>query len=301
MRPVIPVFALLLLAGAPGPAATSQAVDEHGLRFDSPGVLDLASRMKRAAFTVPVAVMKLSAADVAKILAAPAISEDPPLLRFADEIYGCAKPSRPCSRQHESVLVNTSSGTVRREGKHLTIVPMRGMPVTFADWIEPAARNADGDEETHWYLGRLPGSAYERVEVQFGHDAPGSFLINPQNGRIAFVHNGADLVAPSPDGRLLLTWNSLNPPPSLRVAALDETGPRMVVSCAAPERGLRLTPVFKGWQGAATFDFVVETGEPTAQLAAELTRTGSQWVLRASDTVRLERIGFACSADGESG
>lgn len=52
---------------------------------------------------------------------------------------------------------------------------------------------------------------------------------------------------------------------------------------------------------AATFDFVVAIGGPVAQLAAELMRTGSQWVLRASDTVRLERIGFACSADGKSG
>ena len=70
---------------------------------------------------------------------------------------------------------------------------------------------ADGDEETHWYLGTLPGSRYQRVEVQFGHDAPGNFLVNPQSGKVAFVHNGADLVAPSPDGMLLVTWNALNP------------------------------------------------------------------------------------------
>lgn len=292
------IIALFLLAGAPGPAAVPRAVDAHGLRFDSPGVLDLASRTKRPAVPVAVATKEMSAGDVAQILAAPAISEDPPLLRFADEIYGCAKPSPACSRQHESVLVSASGGAVRREGKHLVVVPMRGMAVTFADWIEPATRSADADEEGHWYLGRLPGSAYERVEVQFAHDAPGSFLVNPQNGMVAFVHNGADLVAPSPDGRLLLTWNSLNPPLSLRVAALDETGPRLVVSCAALERGVRLTPVFKGWHSAAAFDFVVAIGESATSLAAELTRAGSQWVLRASDTARLKRIGFACTADG---
>ena len=297
---MVAIIALLLLAGAPGPAAVPRAVDAHGLRFDSPSVLDLASRTKRSAVPVAVATTGMSVGEVAKILAAPAISEDPPLLRFADEIYGCAKPSLSCSRQHERVLANATRGAVRREGKHLTIVPMRGMPVTFVDWIEPATRSADADEEGHWYLGRLPGSAYERVEVQFAHDAPGSFLVNPQNGKVAFVHNGADLVAPSPDGRLLLTWNSLNPPLSLRVAALDEAGPRLVVSCAAPDRGDRLTPVFKGWRDAATFDFVVETGEPTRRLAAELMRTGSQWVLRASDTARLERIGLGCTADGTS-
>jgi hypothetical protein len=299
---VIAVIALFALAGAPGIAQVERAAVERGLRFDSPRVLDLASPAQHPVDgRNSVVIVQLPAAEAARILAAPAIAEDPPLLRFSDDVYGCTKPSRPCSEMHEKALIVGAGASVRREGKRLTIAPRQGISATFVDRVEPATRNADGDAETHWYLGRLPGSGYERVEVQFGHDAPGSFLVNPRNGRIAFVHNGADLVAPSPDGRLLLTWNSLNPPLTLRVAALDETGPRPVVSCAATESGVRLTLVFKGWRDASTFDIAVAADQPTTRLAAEMTHRGPRWILRASAMARLESIGFSCTADETSG
>jgi hypothetical protein len=303
-----------------GLAARLVAAEEHepsdrGLRFDSPGVLDLAERSQQIAGSQAVPVAELAAADAERIFAAPAIGEDPPMLRFSDDEYGCEKASRACSQEHERKLTSASGATVARDGKRLTVTPTDGQPAVFIDWKQPASKSTDGDEETHWYLGRLadglsrpsmasealgllPGG-YERVEVQFGHDAPGSFLVNPRSGKVAFVHNGADLVAPSPDGRLLLTWNSLNPPLSLRVAALDSDGPRLVVQCAAPEGKERLTPVFKGWRGAHGFDFVVEIGaqgKSMARLAASLRENGGRWELAASDGARLAATGLGCKS-----
>jgi hypothetical protein len=275
---------------------------ERGLRFDSPGVLDLAERSQRIAGGEPLPGRDLVAADAERVFAAPAIGEDPPVLRFSDDEFGCAKPSRQCSLDHERKLLAAAGATVARDGKRLIVTPAGRAPVMFVDWKQPATKSADGDEEMHWYLGRLSGSGYERVEVQFGHDAPGNFLINPQSGKVAFVHNGADLVAPSPDGRLLLTWNSLNPPLSLRVAALDADGPRLVLQCEAPEGKGRLTPVFKGWQDAHAFDFVIEIGEQgksMAKLALELGSKNGNWLLGASDQRRLSASRLSCrSATG---
>src|SRR4029079_5405206 len=122
---------------------------------------------------------------------------------------------------------------VRREQRRLVIKPAAAPVVTYIDWAEPTTKNADGDSETHWSLGTLSGSGFHQVEVQFGHDAPGSFLINPENGKTAFVHSGSDIVALSPDKSRLVTFNPDNPPLTLRVAVLDESGPRIELECTA--------------------------------------------------------------------
>jgi hypothetical protein len=279
--------------------AAPPAIGERGLRFDSPGVLDLAERSQRIAGGQVVRAGDLAATDAERIYAAPAIGEDPPVLRFSDDEFGCAKPSRQCSLEHERKLLDAAAAAVTRDGKRLIVKPSGGAPALFIDWKQPTTKTADGDEETHWYLGRLPGSNYERIEVLFGHDAPGNFLVNPQSGKVAFVHNGADLVAPSPDGRLLVTWNSLNPPLSLRVAALDADGPSLVLQCAAPEGRERLTPVFKGWRDAHAIDFVVEIGaqgKSMARLAASLRENDGRWQLAASDGARLAVTGLSCTS-----
>jgi hypothetical protein len=186
---------------------------------------------------------------------------------------------------------------VKRDGKRLTVVSRDGRASTFVDWKQPTTKTADGDEETHWYLGRMPKNGYERVEVEFGHDAPGNFLINPQSGKVAFVHNAADLAAPSPEEKLLVTFNALNPPISIRVAALDAAGPRLVLQCEVPEGRERLTPVFKGWHDASAFDLVFEIGEQSksmARLAMRISGDGSGWHAGASDVARLSRLGLAC-------
>jgi len=287
---------LLGVLAASAQAAASKG-GELGLRFNSPEVLDLAERSQKVRGGGSVAVGELTSADAERIFAAPAIDENPPALRFSDDEFGCTKPSRRCSMEHERQLIAAAAAAVKRDGRRLTITPSAGVPAVFVDWKQPTTKTADGDEESHWYLGRLPGSGYVRVEVQFGHDAPGNFLINPQSGQSAFVHNGADLVSPSPDGRLLLTWNALNPPFSLRVAALDAAGPRLALQCSAADGEPRITPVFKGWQGVAGFDLVLEIGEQSksmARAALHVSRDGSHWRIAASDIARVDRLRLSC-------
>ncbi|HET7063009.1 MAG TPA: hypothetical protein VFI49_01950 [Rudaea sp.] len=289
-----------LMAIAAAPLAAAVAGNEHGVRFNTAGVLDLAERSQTVANGRAVPAAELPATDAQEIFAAQAVGENELPLRFSDDVFGCAKPSRQCSTQHERALIDASGGAVRREGKRLTVVAADGQAATFVDWKQPTTKTADGDEETHWYLGRMPKNGYQRVEVEFGHDAPGNFLINPQSGKTAFVHNAADLVAPSPDERLLVTFNSLNPPISIRVAALDAAGPRLVLQCQAPESVARLTPVFKGWHDATALDLVFEIGEQSKsmqRLAVRLVRRADGWHLEASDAARLERVGLTCRQD----
>lgn len=280
--------------------ATVVSAADQGLRFNSPGVLDLADRSLQIANGTKLEAAGLAAADAERIFTAPAIGEDQLGLSFSDDVYGCKKPSRKCSQDHERALVGASGGAVVRDGKRLTVTPAAGAAAVFVDWKQPTTKTADGDEETHWYLGTLQGSGYHRVEVEFGHDAPGNFLINPQSGKVAFVHNTADLAVPSPDGRLLVTWNSLNPPLSLRVAALDAAGPRLVLQCEAAEGKERLTPVFKGWRDARSFDFVVEIGEQRksmARIALSASERPGHWQLAASDGAPLSAVALTCRTE----
>lgn len=282
-------------------AATLYAKDEpgKGLRFDSSGVLDLAERTQQVAGD-PVVFGPLGAEEAGKIVAAQTLSEEQAALKFSDEVYGCTKSSKACSLEHERKLIEATSGAVKRDGKHLTVTSTSGNADAFVDWNLPATRSADGDEETHWYLGRLEGSAYYRVEVQFGHDAPGNFLINPASGKIAFVHNGSDVVAPSPDGAQLVTLNTLNPPLSLRVASLDKDGPRLILQCEASNENERVEAEFKGWHDAHSFDFAFvihpENNKLARRIAVRLTQGSTGWTLATSDQVPLTAIGFACHA-----
>jgi hypothetical protein len=278
-----------------------QAKDDagKGLRFNSSGVLDLAERSQKIAGEA-IAFGSLDVAEAAKIVAAPTLSEDQPTLAFSDDVYGCVPPSKTCSIDHERKLIDASSGAVKRDGKTISVIPTAGAPAVFVDWNLPATRSADGEQETHWYLGRLSGSDYFRVEVQFDHDSPGNFLINPASGKTAFVHNGSDVVVPSPDGKQLVTLNTLNSPLSLRVAALDVNGPRLVLQCEANDENENVAIQFKGWHDAHSFDFALEVhpehNKLIRRIAVRLGQDSHGWSLATSDQVPFTSIGFACHA-----
>jgi hypothetical protein len=267
---------LALLATAAGAAEP-----DRGLRFDSPQVLDLAAPAPPLPGP-PLSITPLSAEDAAAILVRTASDEAPPGLAISgdDDVA-------------ERELVAAEASRVARDGKHLRLVPAQGDAVEFVDWVQPATREADGDEETHRYLGRLEGSGYHRVEVRFGHDSPGSFLVNPASGKAAFVHEGSDVVAPSPDGLHLLTFNADNPPLSLRVAALDATGPRLELSCSAPLDDHRAVPGLVGWSDAQSFDLAFLEGD-VPRTALRFSRSGEAWSIATSDPAWLAAIGFAC-------
>jgi hypothetical protein len=269
---------------------------DKGVQFDSPQVLDLSAwSAKPEGSIVPVAV--LAASEVEKIYGQTSIDEQTGWLKFSDDVYAC-KDSNACSQQHEHQLVATENGSVLRRGRQLSILPAKGSPIVFSDWQTPATRSADGDGESHWYLGRLAGSGYHRVEVQFGHDSPGNFLINPISGKTAFVHNGGDLVEASPDGLHLVTFNADNPPVSIRVAALDGSGPRFELICAASKSDDNIVPAFSGWHVAQAFDITLNGRGANNQLehraALRFTLAGTGWTVAASDQSQLNAIGFVC-------
>lgn len=295
-RAALPIALAMVTLGA---AATAQAKGSEGLRFDSPGVLDLAERSQKVVGAA-ISTGVLAPAEAEKILAAPTFSEEQPSLAFSDDVFACKKPSRACSLEHESKLIAASNAAIKRDDKRLMIVTASGAPAVFIDWKIPESRTADGDEETHWYLGRMPGGGYHRVEVQFGHDAPGNFLVNPANGKMAFVHNGADLVAPAPDGLHLLTFITLNPPLSVRLAALDAVGPSLELQCEVGKDNERVSGQFKGWHDARSFDLVLQIpamhSAPARVFAMRLTWHDATWTIAAAEPGRLAAIGFACYA-----
>jgi hypothetical protein len=131
--------------------------------------------------------------------------------------------------------------------------------------------------------------------VQFGHDAPGNFLVNPGNGGVAFVHNGSDVVSLSPDGKRLVTFNRINPPVSVRLADLDATGPRLALTCGAAKRsvaGLQL----KGWHEAASFDLtLLPSGRPGSDsVPLRLVLGANGWQIAMPDPARAGSLAFAC-------
>jgi hypothetical protein len=267
----------------------------RGLRFDSPGVLDLAERTQTIENGSAVPVRALGTADAQAILAATALDEAQPALRFSDDQYVCVPPSRVCSEAGERALVDAAGSTVKRAGKRLTVVPSAGAPAIFLDWTRATTKSAEGDLQTHAYLGRLAGSGYHRTEVQFGHDSPGSFLVNPRNGKIAFVHNGSDVAVPAPDGLRLITFNSMNPPLSVRVAALDASGPSLSLTCTVKPDS-PATARFKGWHDASSFDLALLPGGTRGEeiLALRLQHDAQGWHIASPDPERIAAIAFAC-------
>jgi len=285
----------LLAAGVSAAGKGAKAGFPEGMRFDSLGVLDLASWTLTKSGE-PIALGALDAAAAADIRAAKSVDPDELLLKFSDGEYGCKTPSAACTKTHEAQLIAATDGTVKRLDNRLVIAAAAGKPIVFQDWTLATTKTADGDGSKHLYLGRMAGNGYHRVEVQFEHDAPGNFLINPQSGKIAFVHNAADLVSPSPDDMRLVTFNTLNPPLSIRVGALDAAGPRVEMICTAREHDDKTAAAFKGWHDASSFDLIVSNGEGDAKrdVALRATHGANGWSIAAADAAQLNAIGFAC-------
>ena len=269
----------------------------RGLRFDSPGVLDISARDLNVPGGQEISVVVLAAADAARIASASAIDEQVATLPSPDEIFGCKTPSSACSTAGERNAIAASGGTVKREKNALSIAPTRGAAATFVDWKMAENKNADGDGERHWYLGALKGSGYHRVDVEFEHDAPGAFLTNPANGKSIFVHYASDVAALAPDGAMLLTYDPLNEPLSIRIVALDAAGPTVAMLCSGTASD-SVHVEFKGWRDASTVELAVVAHGPRNRLAhaapLRFSKLASGWQLAADDAAALAALSFSC-------
>jgi hypothetical protein len=274
-------------------AATAAKSPDRGLRFDSPGVLDLAAHTLDVKFDGALEMTALAAGDAARIAAAPKLTdEEQAILSVSDDVYGCETPSPACSAAGDKKRLAESVGRAKREGNSLHV----GSAV-FVDWKQAETKSADGDGEKHWYLGTLRGNGYDRVEVEFEHDSPGTFLINPANGKIAFVHNGSDVVAVSPDGKFLLTYDQSNTPLAVRIASLDANGPSLVVSCVGDSSD-EMHVEFKGWRDAAHVELAVVSHGAHSRLAKanamQFALGGAGWTLAVADVDALRAVHFGC-------
>ena len=275
----------------------SASAADRGLRFDSPGVLDISAETVRMSGS-SVSVASLDAADASSIAAAPKLSDDASTLPFSSDVFGCSAKATDCVAKNEAKRLADSGGAAKREDKRLTITPSKGSPVVFADWKDIVTKSVDGDGETHWYLGALKGSGYQRVEVQFFHDSPGSFLINPANGKSLFVHNGSDVSSPSPDGKFLLNYDELNAPLTVRIASLDADGPAMTLQCKGPTADEGPHFEFKGWHDATSLDLGLVGQAAKSKLAhataVRLRRTVAGWDVATDHPEELKSAGFSC-------
>jgi hypothetical protein len=286
----------LYLAVALAGVASAKSPD-RGLRFDSPNVLDLSAHTLDVKLDSALDIAPLAADEAARIAAAPTLTdEEKAILSLSDDVYGCQTPAPACSTAGDKKRISESGGRVKREGAALRIGA-----ATFIDWKQPETKSADGESEKHWYLGTLHGNGYDRVEVEFGHDSPGNFLINPANGKIAFVHNGSDVVALSPDGKFMLTYDQSNTPLSIRIAALDANGPTLAVLCSG-DSDANTHVEFRGWRDAAHVDLAVVSHGARSRLAKanalQFAWTTSGWTLAAAEPEALRAIHFVCRQQG---
>jgi hypothetical protein len=271
------VLAIACLASANASAA-------HIYQFAAPGVTDL-SRLEVSspaviAREVPRESLEANAAD--EIRRRTDCGADGPwqlaILAVDDRHARAVEPQMRARARH----------SVRRAGTRLWITPARGKPIVFTDWSVATTHTREGDAETFIYAGTLAGSHYHRVEVRYGHDSPGSFLVNPTTGKTAYAHNGGNVVAATPNGRRLAVLETLNAPYPLVVAALDAQGPAAEVRCRVDAGAARVTGVFCGWRDNTALE-VQFTSEPgpssvSAVAVARLARMDDgHWHLFVSD------------------
>jgi hypothetical protein len=129
---------------------------------------------------------------------------------------------------------------VRREQDVLVLQPRDGEALRFVDWTLRDRPGFDGDYVRYRYAGALAGNGWWRVEVQYGHDAPSSWLVNPATGDALHVHNGGEVTTLSPDGRWLATFDTNASPYRLALVSLGAAAPALAVDCLfTPDAGQR--------------------------------------------------------------
>lgn len=270
---------------------------EETLSFDSKRVLDLSGALRESAggkvATRPLEIDTASpqTGSVAVVLERPEVRRhDPGVL------------SARATRKGEAKRIAMRRGAVSRQGPLLTIGSRVGDAFRFRDVVRPATADADADGESFVYAGVLKNVGYHKVDIHFGHDAPGTFLVHPRSGKLLFVHAEDDFAALSADRSRLLVMNSgLNPPFGFLLAALRKDGPAVRLHClAGGER--RIIPSFRGWHAspAVGFDLVLVARQPGEQEAYEafplrFIYLNNEWRALAPDADRLlQATGLNC-------
>ncbi|MGC0154062.1 hypothetical protein ACPRNU_16505 [Chromobacterium vaccinii] len=264
MKPSLALAALLLPLGAAAAPITN---------FDSPPVVDLAGQLRAQAHGArAVAVQQLDAASGDGIL------------RAAADTRQRLNPME--SPQNDAKALAAHAGLAQRKGPLLTVSAGNGSRLQFKNW---RTSQGDGDSSAFAYQGPLAGGALQRVDLWFGHDAPGSLLIDNRDGKVYFTYSTENIVAPAPDGKALLQaqtesdWR-------LQLSPLPQSGQGGLFCSLRRDSGA--STVFKSWQGDAVGLELEQGGQ---RVALRIARDGGAWRVAASQPAMLARLGLRCS------
>ena len=282
------IAAFLLLLALLGEADGSRPAGEY--KFDSPSVLFLGTNRPNTAH------------PQSRLVRYYTLSRDAALSILSTSDHDWDSPdvmSYGANTEKERSLISGEKQRVRRHGKRLTISPAAGSPITFTNWSDPGGPQREGDGAKYFYAGRFGRFEYYRVEDRLEHDSPGSYLINPGSGKMAYAHHGDDIAALSPDNVHLLVFNPLNLQKhlALTVASLSTDGPTVELRCVFNKpNSYGVTMSFKGWRNANSFDIVFNFKESSVDpipVHIELVQEG--YIVAVPDRLRLENeIGFMC-------
>lgn len=200
-------------------------------------------------------------------------------------------------KDQEQALIRQNAQVVRRSGKDLIISTSTGSQIKFLDWSEPTTSVAEGDGESFIYAGVLRNSGFHKIDVNYEHDSPGSFLVDPSTDKILYVH-GSELASISPNNQRLFIMNDgLNPPFGIIVFLLSDKGHGVELQCTGPRTGTpKIIPFFKGWhiKSYVGFDVVLIVGsEKEGQYEAMPIRfsyENSKWHVFMPDPERQTKL-----------
>jgi hypothetical protein len=222
-------------------ATPIHGADEEALSLESPVVINL-SRLLKASSQLKTRTIPFEKIDDTTGVIELTLSRTP--RRLGDpEIVSPGKKNA-----NEEALIALNHDVVSRTEKTLTISTKTGSPFKFRDWRH-VHKDADDDSQAFTYSGVIANSGLHKVDVDYQHDGPGSFLINPTSGKILYVHTSSDLTSISRNGqRILVMNNGLNPPFGIIVSALAKDGHGIELQCVgAADRKPKITPFFLGW------------------------------------------------------
>ena len=146
--------------------------------------------LRQNAKAIPLEFMKNNSGQVSLALSSPSV-------RLGD-------PETLMDHSGAEKLPDNNQNLIARAGKLLTISGANGKHFDFTNWSKAISKQAEGDGETFKYAGAIKGTALHQVNVEYQHDAPGTFLVNAINNSVMYVHTGTELAVLSKDNQRLL-------------------------------------------------------------------------------------------------
>lgn len=169
------------------------------------------------------------------------------MLMMTQQLHRAVDPRiiTPLSREETRELASHHE-SVFREGNTLSIRAGKDKILKFRDW---EIKGGDGDGASYKYAGMIPKTNLHLVDGTFQHDAPGTYIVNSDSGRVWETWSAADLVALSEDAqRLFVMSDGLNPPFGFFVSFLAGADQGIEMECFTPrDQGIKIVPLYNGW------------------------------------------------------